>query len=854
MKINIFTSRNLWILLILSGMILSSAAGLFAAEPSRYEGKKVYQIKFTGLRNNNPADLQHVMKTTVGYPLKAGEVREDIRRIFQEGKLANVTVEIREYKDGVQLRFNCTERPIVSKITIKGTKELYDVDLKEIITLQENDVYREDWVEDSVDQMKEKYKEDGFFNVLIRHDIKYLDKSKSQVEVVFIVDEGEEIKVRKLAIMGAREVSSRHLKAVMETEEKTLFKDGIFNREKYEQDKAKVLALYKQKGYLDAQILEDEIQYEWVNPTKRKERGIFITIKVFEGEKFYFDGYSLTIHSTEDEPVYKPEEIMKKFKLNKKGELFNNTKYMQDRQMISMMYGSKGYIFARVVPERTVTEREVVVDKKKGIKETRKFVKIDFTVHEGTKAYVENIIIKGNEKTKTKVIRREVLVKEGELFNASKVQLTREKIFNLGFFKEVNIDVRPGSRQGFMNLVIDVEEQPTGSISLGGGYGTTAGFSIFADISESNLFGNGQRIGLKLEYGVIRSSVTVSFREPWLFNVPLALDASIFYQNYMYETTSLFPNESTNASYRKEAIGYSLGLSYRFLNFLSVGNSWSHTFSKVKEASGNSPDSVFRSVVLGWQEKRALSMYLYFDNRNNYLNPTKGIRTGIKVTSVGGWLGGNDHFMKYRPEFYAYFSFFHLPYLKNYPVVFEIRASGSFLQPPLGRTGQNYAYNEWLELEDRLTIGGPETLRGWQYYDPDLPTSWRSVGMYHRLLFGFEIRVPIEPRVLWFALFFDAGSLWSDPFWEKHLQASNEDMYNYVADDKASGDLRTIQELPDTNILSYFKYSYGFGFRIQIPQLPLRFWFGQKVIFNGTSFEHVPNGFNFQFSIGDWRF
>ncbi len=144
----------------------------------------------------------------------------------------------------------------------------------------------------------------------------------------------------------------------------------------------------------------------------------------------------------------------------------------------------------------------------KGKKVKRKFVAVEFVIEEGSQAYVDMIIIKGNKKTKDKVIRREIVIKEGELFDSRKLQLSREKVYNLGFFKQVNIDVRPGSREGYMNLIVDVEEQPTGTISLGGGYGTTSGFSIFADVAENNLLGNGQRVGVRFEYGPERTSIS----------------------------------------------------------------------------------------------------------------------------------------------------------------------------------------------------------------------------------------------------------------------------------------------------------------------------------------------------------
>ncbi len=236
-----------------------------------------------------------------------------------------------------------------------------------------------------------------------------------------------------------------------------------------------------------------------------------------------------------------------------------------------------------------------------GKKERRKYVKFDLRVVEGKQAYIENIIIKGNKKTLDKVIRREIIVREGELFNSYKMQLSRDRIYALGYFKEVNIDIRPGSKDDQMNLIIDVVEQPTGTISVGGGYGTNTGLSIFADLGETNLGGRGQSVNLRFEYGPERASVSLSFREPWLFDYPIAFSSSVFYNLYTIETTSIFTESDEKAEYKKQSFGYSLGLSYRFWYWWSVGANWGHSFKNVLETSGNSTDAVLLEEALGYQ-------------------------------------------------------------------------------------------------------------------------------------------------------------------------------------------------------------------------------------------------------------
>ena len=702
-------------------------------------------------------------------------------------------------------------------------------------------------LEDSIKKIVSKYKEDGFFNAVVEYRLKKNEEDNT-VKVDFVIDEGEEIKVEKISILGARKIPSDDLTDKMETKEERWFTDGTFKKDKYEEDKGKIIAHYKENGYLDAQIIEDEVEYEWKDPSAEDERAIFITIKVTEGEKFYFDKYTIAGNIVFDTPV-----LESGFEQITTGDVFNNTKFEMDRQSISFIYASRGYIFARVVPKRTITEREIEED---GVKETRKFVKIDFEIEEGKQAYIENIIIKGNQKTKDYVIKRELVIEEGELFNSAKVQKSRERVFNLGFFKQVNFDIRPGSREDYMNLIVDVEEQPTGTISLGGGYGTNSGFSIFADVSENNLLGYGHRIGTRFQYGPNNFSTTISYDNPWLFNYPVGWSLSIFYELYTLRASSLFG--SGTAEYEKRSFGYSSGLSYRFLLNYGVGAIWRHAFRSYVNPTGNCSDEIFIAQSLGVQEKRTITTYIYRDTRDNYMNPTTGWRAEFSASFTGGTIiRGDDHFIKYSPDIFFYLTPFHLPFLKTHPCVIELRGNASFLKPPFQRDKvekfQPKDKNPWLESEDRLIIGGAETLRGWDYYDSSLPKSWQE-GLYHRILYGAEFRLPIHPQMLWLVLFFDAGSLWSDSFWEDTI-ADTEKRAEIQAD-KRNKLLYDITDFGNVDQMRYFKYAWGFGFKIQIPMMPLRFWFGRKLAWVGQDqgyFKEI-SGFNFQFAIGDMRF
>jgi outer membrane protein insertion porin family len=322
----------------------------------------------------------------------------------------------------------------------------------------------------------------------------------------------------------------------------------------------------------------------------------------------------------------------------------------------------------------------------------------------------------------------------------------------------------------------------------------------------------------------------------------------------------MFSSSSGDAEYQLQKIGYTLGLHYQFWYYYGVGMIWGHAFKTVLNPSGNSPDDIFVEESYGRQETRTISYYISRNTKDNYMNPTRGTFVKLRVDLTGGTVvRGDDHFITYTPEMYAYYSPFNLPFLKTHPVVIELRANGTFNTPPFNKDKmekvQAQSKNAWLESEDKLYLGGAETLRGWEMDDNSLPKSWQD-RLYHRITYGAELRIPVHPQMFWLALFFDAGSLWGDSFWDKSPNLTTTQKKNII-NDKAGKQMYEIQDFFDADKMAYFKYSWGFGFRVQIPMMPLRFWFGRKLAWVGKDegfFQEISKDFNFQFSIGDFRF
>lgn len=896
-------------------MVTAMALGLAThsyiyAQPERFLGKKIKKIEFKGNVNISRDTLyQDIIQMKEGQTLTLPLLNGDIKAIFGEGSFAYARVEGEDLDGGVKLIFYLQERPRIKEITFLGLEELSSTDVQQAIPLKEDEVFNERKVSDSIQRILGKYREKGLFNASVRVRKSEIDPDRNTINITFVIDEGEHIKIAKINLLGVTRADPEDVMAVMELEEDGFIADGTFKNETFEKDKNAILDFYKNQGFLDVELEDARYDYRWKNPKTQEERVIVITYKVKEGEQYFYNGYDLTwdprfLHPVDGkqakEPLFHKDKVEEFFEYTNSdiGTVLDNGKFSRDRGIVNYLYSQEGYIYARVQPERTIIPltKEAIAEKKNTPQQKesekdgkdyynlkklekilannpelkgRKFVHTKFVVAEGDKGFIESIIIKGNKKTLDKVIRRELIIKEGELFNSELVQRSRERVHNLQFFKEVNVDARPGSSEGKMNLVIDVEEQPTGTISLGGGYGTNTGFSIFTEVAENNLNGTGQRVSGRVEFGPLRTALEASWTEPWLFDKPWSLTLTGFYVRRRVLSGSI--NIATNdesATYDLDIIGATVGIGHRFWINWGHYHRYSPQISIAGNASSMVDDSVFLLVQRGWQVKNTITNGIFYDNRDNIFNTTRGFRAEFSHDFVGNVLGGQDHYMRYYPQMdffwwimdYTFFNAIRKNVLRRWRIVQEVRASATFTQPTKPVYGsQDNALNPYVEIQDRLYLGGYESLRGWTLFDNNYQVNgsggtdlagqtWRNGGS-HRMLFGSELRIPVEPSLFWLVLFFDAGALYQ-----------NLAEYSFSSTTTQSTlDAYKAAELNKQNFaLSYFRYSWGFGFRLQIPILPLRIYLAKRLIWDDNLgwFRDHPNqsGFEFVFGIGDRRF
>ncbi len=553
--------------------ILFSILQLFTIQPQNqnYIGKKIRKINVYGLTNVSISDVREALTFKEGSLLRNDDLNSSLQNLYNTGNFENIRIYVKMADDeSIIINIVVIELPRIKDIRIIGEEELYEADLKVLLPFKEGDVYNPQNVKNSVDILKNKYLQEGYFLATIWYKTEI---ENQQVSIKYYIDEGKNIPISKINIIGLKHVNPNDIMNFLEQKEEGFFEDGIFQESKFEEDKFKIIAYAKSKGYVNAEIDPEGTGYEirWRNPKKPEEgRVVIITYKVIEGEIRYFGGYSIEHdrlylnkefnpperkNQEKIRPIYEPEFLLSllEFQPEDAGEILDETKYFRDRNTLQQAYSTQGYVFAQIQPFFTnFPLNKANIDKYKSCKnienpereedKTCKYIAnsldldklesilkqdpskegiilrhVHFIIRENNRAYIENIIIKGMKKTKEYVIRRQLLIKEGQLFNSALVERSRERIYNLGYFKEVNLEMRPGSDDKKMNLIISVEEQPTGTITMGGTYGTQSGFSVFAEVGENNLFGTGQRISSRIQYGPNVRNLSVSWTEPWFY-------------------------------------------------------------------------------------------------------------------------------------------------------------------------------------------------------------------------------------------------------------------------------------------------------------------------------------------------
>ncbi|MEK2690708.1 outer membrane protein assembly factor BamA [Bdellovibrio sp. GT3] len=644
--------------------------GTAVAQPkSATSGLTIKSIEVVGNRKIEKDAILSKISSKVGVEYNATAIRADVQALFNLGYFNNIEVDRQVSGKETVLTFKVLEKPSIAEITYEGNNEIKAEDIAEATGIKAYQLLNMSKVKEAVEKVQKLYEDKGFF--LARVDAEVQDITKDEtVRLVFKVRENDKVKVRKITFLGAKNISETELKSKMITQEGGYFSamsgSGQYKQEAFDRDAQIVRFIYFNQGYVQAKIDRPQVT---VTPDKKN---IYITFHVEEGEQ-----YSVGDVDFAGDILFPKSELYDAIKLDENG-VFSYEVLQKDISELTAKYGDLGYAFANVIPRTRANDKERKMD-------------LVFEFDKGQKVYFGKINVVGNTKTRDKVVRRELKVREGELYNETRRRQSMEGIQRLGFFEDVNFktSVDP-EKTDVMNVDIIVKERNTGQIQLGAGYGTSQGFTLQGSVQQTNFLGKGQNLGASLNLSGTGSFYNLSFTEPYFNDTEWLLGGDI------YSSTNTgrldYDEKHTGASVR---MGRPLAEFTR--GFLRAKYDKSDLTTRNNADGTPITDTDLFPLETASGETISLTGTVEYDTRNDRFSPTKGIFASASYEYAGfGQLKYNRASTR--------FNFF-----KN--VFWDVTWRNNLQYARIdGLDGQDVPFNELYLL------GGPYSLRGFRSY------------------------------------------------------------------------------------------------------------------------------------------
>lgn len=711
---------------------------LISATASFAEEEIITTMEVKGNTRIETDAILALLGSRVGAYLSAETISEDLKKIFKMGYFKDVKADLSTGDLGPKITFIVKERPFIEKVTFEGNLEVELGSLKDVLTVRPFTIFSLERVKETELKIEELYEEKGFFLADVSH---HLVTESGETALVFQIKEGRKVKIKKINILGNKEIPDSQLLKFMETSEGGFFswltESGKFDEETLQKDVDLITAFYYNNGFVQIRVEQPKI---FMSPDKK---WLYVTIRIDEGGQFKIGNINFAGDLSDE--VKEDEDILKNLK-SSKGDFFSRDNLRFDIVSLTDRFGDKGYAFANVSPKT-----DIDVEKK--------LVNITFSADKGKIIHIGRINISGNTKTRDKVIRREFKLDEGDLYKGSALRRSRQKIYNLTYFQEVDLVTKPVEGKDELDVNITVGEGPTGTLSVGMGYSSVDGLVGMMQVSQGNLFGRGQKLSLNIEKGGDNSNYSLSFTEPYLFDSSISAGFS------------LFNNERDYTDYTTRNKGYGLSVGRPVGEYGRATLRYNYKDVEISNVSEDAPDE-----YLDYADTVTSSLGATFkrDSRDNYMNPTSGNETSLDLEYAGDFIGGENFFYKAVINTSLFF-----PAFSDHSIMVHGRVGYAE-----GLQGQP------LHFDEKFRLGGINSIRGFDHRSIGPAEDDIVVGGNKEILFNVEYVFNIAKDAGLKGLFFyDAGNAF-------HMTESYD-----------LGDLRE---------------SVGYGFRWYSPVGPLR--------------------------------
>jgi len=805
---------------------VSLALGCATVALAQTAGPKIdrVDIKFVGPSSISEDFIRSNIKLKPGTTYMPGLTQDDVHSLYNTGQFYNIRIAVEQADDGgVILTYTVQARPRITEIKFEGNKKLSDSKLKKKVTVKVGEALDEQRLFSNVQEMKKLYEKSGLADTKVKY-VLNIEEITGHGTVVFQVEESPKVKIKDVEFIGAKAFPQKKLRGELKTQRRWMFSwitgSGYLVRDDFDGDRDLLSNYYRNHGYLDFEI--KDVKLDHPDPSK-----LIIKYYVDEGQQYKVGSVKFT-----GAKIFSDDEIFKglrgihdyqhlKSKLGPDGlpmdagDVFTPDGLNKDTDAVQDFYGSKGYI--DVAPGNALHVVSVPnVDKGT--------MDVEYKFDESQKNYVQKVEIRGNLKTKDKVIRRELAISPGDVFDMVRVKISKQRLEGLQYFEKVETSPEPTDPpiNGKKNLIINVGEQNTGNFSIGAGFSSVDSLVGYAEVSQSNfdLFhppyftGGGQKMRVRVQLGTKRQDYELSFIEPWFLNRKLSLGIDLYRHSLSFESPNNIYDESRtgarisltralgqdfligSVNYTIEQVGITLNDPYHgFIYNVVDPNFPSGTIPP------NTPSAILNET--GNQIYQRFGGSIAYDTRNSVQLPNHGQRTEL----TGELSAGDKTYYKLELHTSWY-----------WPGLFK----GHVIEAG-GRAGVAEAISgDNVPFYDRYYLGGLYSLRGFKFRNiaPREGSFDEPIGGNSYWFGSVEYSIPIMEKdagpSLRVAMFYDIGAV-------------SESSYSFDG--------------------SYLD-NWGLGIRLNIPHLgPLRLDYGIPI----TTDKYNSGGGKFQFGVGYTR-
>ncbi|EJK0103953.1 outer membrane protein assembly factor BamA [Campylobacter coli] len=667
----------------------------------------IKEIKFSGLNHLSNASALNLTGLKIGETINLDKINTTILNLYKQNYFENIAV---EENNGI-LNIIVTEKPSIAKISITGIASNDRKQVESILGIKRGTLFDEASAKEASERIKAYYEAKSYFDTIVEYRKKTLENTEG-LELEFIVNRGENIVINNVNLSGAKEFSYSDIEPSIVNKEKEFMgwmwgrNDGKLKIFELSNDSARISDEYMKKGYLDVQVSSPYLK------TYTDTYQANLTYFIKEGKPYKIESISI------ENPLFSEEENIQNVKnlRSTQGKLINIEDIRKDVKTIETQSADLGYAFAEVYPD---------IQKNDQTQEAS----VVFKVIPHDKVYIRNVIISGNSRTVDRVVRRELYITEGNLYNRTDLSESTNALRRTSYFDDVEIKEEKVD-DTHIDLIVNVKEASTGAISGGIGYGSSDGLLLNASLSDTNIFGSGIKSSVSVDKSDDTLSGRISLINPRILDSQYSLGGTLYSNDYEWD------------NYSEKNYGFDITLGRQFARYYNVSLTYNLEQSDIYHLS---PTLLRTGYELGKTIKSSITPAITFNNTDDYYLPRKGIIASTSLEYAG--LGGDQEFLSSSSKFNFYQG---LQDYIGYDLIYRYKAS---------------FYKVWdegyLPINQRIYLGGIRSLRGFESRTVSPKNEWGDeVGGTIAFANSVELSFPLIDRIkLRGSVFFDYGMI-----------------------------------------------------------------------------------------------